>query len=314
MENNQIAQEEITLDNLKSGKFAITDIPRPERERLWKEEYETLPDGAKQLADAVNWKSKPFFQGKKKDGSDVPFKDWQEFAEDVRTNLPVANERLRHLAQEKAKEKLEAEATIQKLQKQIAQMSAMQKMQMEKELRKEKAAVTSEMEEAFEDQDKQKFKDAEKRRADIEIEEKALKQFEEEPEPKVVPIAPEIVFFKANNPWFEKDKRMTNYARGLDNELRAQHPTLSLAQRLQMVEDDVKAEFAEKFKIEEETPTAPAVESGRNAGRLSMPRDKELSFGQLPANIQSDIERLVKHGVVASKAEAVRDYNQRASR
>lgn len=312
MENSQtISQEEITLDNLREGKFTIKDIPRPEADRLWKEEYAQLPEGAQQAADAAKWRPKHFFLGKRKDGSEMPFKDWEEFSEDVRTKLPVVNERLKNIT----KEKLEADAKIEKLERKIAQMTMMQKMQMEKELRKEKAAVNSEIDEAFEDNDKQKFRDAEKRRAEIELEEKTLKQFEEEPEPKVLPLKPEVVMFKANNSWFEKDRKMTVYAKGVEKEFWQQHPNASLSQILQMVEDDVKAEFADKFKVEEETITPPAVESGRNSGRLSMPNNKgEITFGQLPTQEQADIERLIKHGIIASKAEAMRDYNKRKAR
>lgn len=300
----EIAQEEITLENLHSGKFTIKDIPRDEAKRLWKEEYNTLPDEAKVVADTVGWKSKSFFLGKKRDGSEAEWKDWNEFADDVRTKLPVANERLKHLS----KEKLEADAKIEKLEKQLAQMSQLQKMQLEKSMRNERVEVEREMREAKEYQDFDRFEQARERKAQIELEEKTIKEFDSEP--KAPALLPEVILFKAQNPWFENDRVLTNYAKGLDNELIAQYgASLSVAARLRMVEDDVKANFPEKF-TKSETPSAPAVESGRNSGKLGMPAgNKDLTFDQIPTRDQIDIERLVRHGIYKSKAEAVKEYN-----
>ena len=80
-----INQNEITLENLREGKFTTKDIPHREVERLWKEEYETLPEEAKELHNNTNWRTEPFVRGQKnKDGSPKQFKDWQEFAKDVK--------------------------------------------------------------------------------------------------------------------------------------------------------------------------------------------------------------------------------------
>jgi hypothetical protein len=307
---SSIPQEEITLDNLHAGKFTIKDIPRDEGKRLWREEYEKLPEEARTVADTVGWKSKPFFLGKKRDGSEAEWKDWNEFAEDVRTKLPVANERLKHLS----KEKLEADAKIEKLERQLQQMSKLQKMQLEKEMRNERLDVEREMKEAKEYQDFDRFEQARERKAQIELEEKTIKEFEQ-PVVQAPHLAPEVILFKANNPWFEKDRILTNYARGLEREITLQYPDLSAASVLRMVEDDVKANFPDKFTKKTEEVSAPAVESGRSSGKLSMPNgSKEMSFDQIPTKDQLEIERLIRHGIYKSKSEAVKEYNQKYNR
>lgn len=312
MENNQetsqapqIDPADITLDNLREGKFTIKDIPRPEAARLWREEYQGLEDGAKEVADAVGWKPKHFFLGKNRDGTERPYKDWKEFDKDSKEIMPILNERLKNVT----KEKLEANAEVERLRAQIESMTKLQRMQAEREIRKDKSSVDSEMQEAFDAGDRKRYVEAQERKAQIENEEKILKEFE--PRQAVVPpLHPEVILFKANNPWFEKDKKMTHYARSIEGEIAVKYPRASLAQILQMVEDDVKTEFAENFKSEEEAPRTPAVESGRNSGRLNL-NQGEISFDRIPAEEQIRAERMIKLGHFKSKAEFVKEYNQK---
>jgi vacuolar-type H+-ATPase subunit I/STV1 len=304
MESTTPDAPEITLENLKAGKFTIKDIPRAEQARLWREEYSTLEDGAKIIADSVGWKTKHFFLGKRQDGTAAEFKDWKEFEKDVKEKLPIANERLKHIT----KEKLEADEKIAQLEKRIADMTKLQRMQAERELRKDKSSIDAEMQEAFELGDRQKFVAAQERKAQIESEEKILKEFEPQQvraEPK---LSPEVIMFKASNPWFEQDKVMTRYAKQLDAELGAQYPNMPLSQRFQMVEDEIKVEFADKFH-KAAAPQAPAVESGRAAGRLTLDRGGDIDFDQLPEDERNRAERMIKQGIVKSKTDFMKGFN-----
>lgn len=294
---------EINLENLRTGKIAIQDIPRPEVARLWREEYATLEEGAKEVADAFGWKPKHFFLGKRKDGSEKEYKDWKEFDKEGKEKLPVLNERLKHTT----KEKLEADEKIARLEAQIANMTKLQRMQAEREIKKDKNNIDAEIDEAFESGDKKRFAEAQERKAQIESEEKILKEFEPQQAKPAPILAPELILFKANNPWFEQDRVLTLYAKQLDSELSREYPNISLSQRFKMVEDDIRVNFADKFN-KPNNPTPPAVESGKNGGRLTLDRDSEITFEQLPEDERNRAERMIRQKIT-TKADFMKGYN-----
>jgi hypothetical protein len=295
---------EINLENLRAGKFTTKDIPRPEAARLWREEYASLEEGAKEVADTQGWKPEHFLKGQKdRDGNPKKFKDWKEFAQETREKLPVLNERLKH----STKEKLEADEKIARLETQIANMSKLQRLQAERELKKDKSSIDQEMQEAFDNGDREKFVAAEKRKAQVESEEKILKEFEPQQAPRPIIKAPEVLLFEANNPWFGQDKVMTAYARQRSGELMSEFPNATLSQNLQMVEDEMKVEFADKFSKSTNSP-APAVESARNSGRLTMGSNSEISFDELPADERGRAEEMIRLKMT-TKADFVKGYN-----
>ena len=298
----QTVLPEINLENLRAGKFTTKDISKKEAERLWEEEYKTLPEGAKKVSDAVGWQSEPFVRGQKnRDGSPKKFKDWEEFAAEGREKMPILNERLNHIAKENAE-----------LKAQIANMTKLQRMQTEREIKKDKSSIDQEMQEAFDAGDRKKFAEAQERKAQIESEEKILKEFEPRQAKPAPILAPEVILFKANNPWFEQDRVLTLYARQLDSDLAREYPDISLSQRFQMVEDDIKTnpDFAHKFN-KSDNPTPPSVESAKNSGRLQLNQVGEMSFERLPEEEQNRVERMVKIGIVKSKTEFMKEYNQK---
>ena len=304
--NNPIESQttpEINLDNLRAGKFTIQDIPRPEAARLWREEYASLEEGAKEVADAFGWKPQHFFLGKRRDGTVKEYKDWKEFDKEGREKLPVLNERLKH----STKEKLEADEKIARLETQIANMTKLQRLQAEREIKKDKSSIDAEIREARETGDIERFAAAQERKTQVESEEKVLKEFEPQQAQRPSIKSPEVLLFEASNPWFRQDKVMTAYARQRSGELAHQFPNATLSQNLQMVEDEMKVEFADKFFKPNNSP-APAVESGRSSGRLTMDNNSEISFDQLPEEERNRVERMVKLKLT-TKADFMKGYN-----
>lgn len=301
-----IESSDITLENLKAGKFTTKDISKSEAARLWREEYPTLEEGAKEIADATGWRPEHFLRGQKdREGQPKKFKDWKEFAQETKEKLPIVTERLNHMT----KEKLEADKEIAELKAQIADMSKLQRMQVGRELKKDRSSVDVEIKEAREMGDVDRFAAAQERKAQIESEERILKEFEQPQSPpkRNTNLTPEVIAFRANNDWFEKDKAMTLYARQLSNDLAGQYPHLTIAQNLQMVEDDIRVTFASKFdKSSNSNP--PRVESGQNSGRMTFDRDSEITFDQLPEDERSRAERMIRQRIT-TKSDFMKGYN-----
>ncbi len=293
--------------------FHITAIPRVERLRLEAEERETLPEEAKKVWDTTGWKTQPFFIGKKKDGTTIEYRDWKEFAEIGEKVMPIQNERLKHTNQAQADE-------IAKLKSDIARMSELQRMQAERNLKKDKAEVENELREyrsigvAGEDVDK--FAAAQARKVEIELEEKMLKQFEPQqfsmPQHDKLQIKAEEIAFKARNPWFDNDRVMQRYAVGADVELHAANPNLSPAEHFRLLEDEIKREFPDKFKSEG-VHAAAAVESGRNSGNAAVTsRAGNIAFEQLPKAEQERADQMIrlKIGGYKTRADFMEKYNK----
>lgn len=315
----QIMPAEITLDNLREGKISVVEIPRSERLKLELEERERLSEENKEDWEAgmkkaweEGWKPKHLLIGKRKDGTEIPYKDWKEFLEVGEKIIPVQNERLRNQNEVKDKE-------IAQLKRDIARMSELQRMQAERALKKDKAEVESQLREFSEvgisGDEIHKFNSIQARKAEIEQEEKILKEYEPQsysmPHLDRVQVEAEKIAFKARNPWFDSDRIMQRYAIGVDAQIRAENPNLTPAEHFALVEDEVKREFADKFKSQ--TNSLPqAVESARSSGNLINPKANYITFDQLPESERTRAEQMIrlKIGGYKSKADFMEKYNK----
>lgn len=299
----QIDPSEITLDNLKAEKFHISEIPYKERQRLKNEAFETLPEDQKATWQK-GWKTKEFFLGRNRDGSPAEWKDHVQFEKEIEQNLPMKNERLKHLT----KETQEKDAAIQKLQREVEELKNLQKVKIERELKKEKLTLQNKLREAKEIGDIDNYDQARQELNDLEDEEKVYKRVVETP--AAPQLRPEVISFEArNSDWYKQDMKMTRYARALSAEVAAEYPNLSLGQQLQMIEDDIKREFPEKF-IKKEPPRAPAVEGSGNGGFGN--RSNQVTFDNLSEDEQDRIRRMIRSGAIKEKSisEFMKGYNE----
>jgi len=136
--------------------------------------------------------------------------------------------------------------------------------------------------------------------------EKEIKELEEEkPEaPKKAAAAadPAITAWVEQNPWFGKDAKMRAFATELHGELLRDEPDLSITENLKRVRKEVEKRFPEKF--ENPKRTAPnAVEGGGSGGGGTAG-----GWDTLPDDVKAMGDRLIKAGVVKSRAEYAKQY------
>lgn len=103
--------------------------------------------------------------------------------------------------------------------------------------------------------------------------------------------------WKADNPWFDKDKAMTLFALDEDRELAQTKPNMAAEDRLAEVAKRVRAEFPHKFtNPNRERPGA--VEGAPSPGRRSSGRD----FSNLPPEAKAFCDSMVKQGIMTREA------------
>lgn len=298
----------ITLDDLKAGKIHISEIPRTERQRLVQEERANLQDPDEIEAwDHFGWRKGPFFLGKNRDGSPKSEVSAKEFMDNVRNFSPIQNERLRHLATEKSA----LEKKFEKLEAENRRTQELLRLRTQRDLQKEELHLDAVMREAEELGEVKRFAAAHEQKAQLAKEKEMLNQFEQpQAHPQNPDLNPEVIAFRARNPWFDADKVMNRYARQVDQDLRASNPDLDPYQHLLMVEQEVKTAFPSKFSASA-THTPAGVESARGAGNFpAKPSTGGLTFEQLPEDEKLIAQQMLKKGM--SKAQFMADYNKSA--
>lgn len=246
IENPIQEDNSITLDALESGEVKFYELTKEQKAQFAQEAYDKLPDDEAREAWDNGWKPKAFFGGKNKDGTEKEFVDYKEFLQNIKNKPAIQNERF----SKALKEKNQAEEELKILKTNIAKLIKHQKEQSDIDLKIKEQVVNKKIQEAKELGDIDAYEQAAQER--MEIEAAKLKNAnlvaEELPEePKPVQISNAQQQFLKRNEWFQKDKVMTNYAIVRDQELAKENPHLSQVELLELLEEDVKETFPEKF-------------------------------------------------------------------
>lgn len=266
----------------------------PLRERLEKS-YQGLNDTEKQ-AWSQGWRPEEFFVGKNKDGSDKKFINAEDFLNKSKDALPVANERLKELAKELEETKKIAKEAQERIFK--AEEKGYQKALAEIELKQKQAVELGDVEEFS------KLKEEEKNLINTKftkevsqnetVQEKVVEQTMTNTQPTQSILSPYdqqiLQNWVSKNSWMKTDERLAAYAIASEKKLLNEKPYLSLNERLELVEEEVKEVFYNKFQTEKHSPIL--FESSNGGFGNSTPKEK--TYSNLPESIKNQCETLIK--------------------
>jgi|SRR5687767_7499323 len=135
--------------------------------------------------------------------------------------------------------------------------------------------------------------------------------------PSIPEPAPETKSWIDRNPWFQKDRALTDEAIAYENYLASSRPGMSVEERLEETRAHVIKTFPHKFgrKATSSQPPrtggSPVEGSQRASGPASSP---DGGFGKLPAEARQQFKAFVKEGVFkdddASRAKYAKYYNE----
>lgn len=143
----------------------------------------------------------------------------------------------------------------------------------------------------------------------VELEEQLEELKEHKPVPKeqkqeTQPFTPppEFLEWVDENKWYNTDRALQGAAVAISEELRAQYPTKFGKEFLDLVSDEVKKNFPEKFKTSRQSHV-PAVEGGNNNRGTS----KGKTFADLPPEAKAACLRFEKQNLV-KREDYVKQY------
>lgn len=307
---NQIEEIiEPSLQALQEGKITFKDIPKEKRHEIRMQARDNLPNDRAKEAFDMGWSPKEFFLGKRADGSEKPFVDYEEFLTKINETAPVKNERLRTLT----KENQEKDRQLEEMRAEVRKLFELNKAREEREFESQEARLKAEIEEAEELGDIKTFKDRTLRLNRLEQEKLKLKSFEPEQEinqteaPQIpAEILNEVQTWTAKNSWYFSDVKIQNFCNAQSALLAQNEPELSLSERLEIVKQMAFSRFPELAPAK----TKAAVLSSKTSG-LNATAKPSISFEQLPEAEKKTAEWMLKMGVYKSKAEVVQAYMKR---
>jgi hypothetical protein len=272
--------------------------------------YQNLDEEGK-LAWAQGWRPQEFFAGKNRDGSEREWKDAKTFLEQSKNNLPTANNRIKELTKriEEAEKKAEAaeKRAIENEQKgydrALAELS-----------KKQRDAVESGDIEIYDELRSQELKILEER---YKKSEPAKQNVVEDmiQQPSSQPIQPQmseqeqaiVSNFYARNAWMKTDNKLAAYAIESEKQLLAERPYLSLQERLDIVEQEVKDVFHAKFDGKQ----SPTFAESSNQG-FGSSRTEKKGYSQLNEESKKMCDNLAKMRGIHNKGEkALNDFRQK---
>ena len=257
--------------------------------------YEELPNERARAAWKEGWRTKDCFVGKRRDGSELKWIDYEEFLAKSEKVLPIANER------------------IKKLTKQIEQSNA-KALEMEKRINEaEKKGydralneIQKKQEEAVEQGDIDRFKVLKNEEMELikdSKEEKEVKEptipLEKESPPKTNVLTVEeqkiAADWSAENDWFFKPENqlIANYAVGMEANLKETKPYLSLSERLNIIDLELRNNPSFATKI---YPQASSKYNLGDTGNSSVfgEQPKEKGYNDLPQEAKKVCEKIIR--------------------
>lgn len=166
-------------------------------------------------------------------------------------------------------------------------------------LTQQRLELTQQLKQAQEEGDAAAVVQLEDQLEEVKAQQKELKDGKKAPaEPQQVPEDPLFTQFKSDNDWFGVDRRKTNFALAVGQELAAQ------GLMGKAFYDKIKEEVAATFGPREEPPTSSKVEPGgaTPSGDGKGSSGKGRSYGDLPAEAKEACDRFGKRLVGEGKA------------
>lgn len=260
--------------------------------------YKNLDEDGK-LAWAQGWRPQEFFAGKNRDGSEKEWKDAKTFLEQSQKNLPTANNRIKELSKriEEAERKAEAaerraiENEKKGYERALAELS-----------KKQREAVESGDIDVYDELRSQEQKILEEKYKTVEPTTKAnvVEDMVTQPNQQPTQQPPELQLseqerdivsnFYAKNAWMRTDQKLAAYAIQSERQLLEEKPYLSLQERLDIVEQEVKDVFHSKFNGNQSS----TFSESSNQGFGSSQRNERKGYSQLNAEAKKMCDSLAK--------------------
>ena len=311
------APEAKTIEAEETIKQESTDIvnneeqPKLSLSKRLEIAYQNLDETGKE-AWSQGWRPKEFDKGKRRDGTDRPHLSAEEFLNKSKSALPVANDRLREMAKELEETKRIAKEAQERITK--AEEKGYQKAMKDLEAKQVEAVEMGDVEEF------NKLKQSEKdlinslkpklpqndpmSQNDTVVEDVMKPEPVAKAEPSTLsPLDQQILQdWAAKNDWMRTDSKLAGYAIASEKQLLDSKPYLSLSERLQLVEEEVKEVFHTKFNPTQQNNTM--FESGSNKGFGSNPKPK--GYSDLSPEVKKQCETLMKIRGIQDKEEVKR--------
>jgi hypothetical protein len=296
--NLEVAESE-TKSEEESNDIVNKKIPLSER---LDNAYQKLDDTERQ-AWSEGWRPEEFFGGKNKDGSTREFINAEEFLKRREKVLPMANDRLREMAKELEETKKIAREAQERILK--AEEKGYQKALEDLEKKQREAVEMGDTEEfsKLKDAEKELIKSRIPTEENVVVEnvvEETMSTNTQTPSANILNEQDQRILedWGARNSWMRTDRKLAGYAIEAEKQLLQDKPYLSLKERLDIVEQEVKDVFHSKFGQSQSTPM---YESGSNGFGSSQPKEK--TFSELPANVRQQAETLMRiRGVTGEDA------------
>ena len=256
-------------------------------------------------ARAMGWVGKDEFRG--------PAENWRDADEFVRRGeeeLPILRERSRDMARKNA----EIEARLARQEREFADRAARLEKMSSIALTRQREQIEANYEAAKRDAvqigDIQRYEQLNRDQG------QAVRQFDQQYHEAVTPKQPqngpelapqdaaEVSVWTQQNPWFNADPLLNNYAQAVHMSLRQSKPGMSLRENLAEVSREIRSRFPEKFGTAERR--TPSVEGG--GGGMPSGARRARGVSDLPAEARSVGNEFVKAGAFKSLAEYAKDY------
>jgi len=285
---------------LQDEQINFSKVPKAQREVIrrafiQKELELAYEEGNEEKAAALrnNWAPKSVYGGKKADGSERPFRDYEEFNRIIRENAPVQNERLRTFSKE-----------MEEMRRENRKLLEMSQMSFERSISNDERSIESQIREARENGDFDSYDALMIRKQELQQGKLYLK---EDKPPVQTEVPYEVKEWGARNQWFRTDQQMTQWAVAQEDILQETRPDLNRSQRLELISKSAKISFPDRFPEEN---TKATVSSSRTSGSFSPNRKVEFGFSNLPEVEKLQARQMIRNGVFKDESDFIKSYNQ----
>ena len=249
-----------------------------------KEGGEETPDAELEArAKRMGWHGKETYNG-----PEGKFVDAKEFIEKSETEMPILRERLRKL-----------DGRVAEQDKSLREFAAYNTEVEKRAYDKAKADLSAEKRAAAKDEDMDLYDDIEKKEAELE---KTAPKGAPKGGDTQVPAA--FMDWADENPWFKRDRTMTNFAIDYHGQLLEEKPGMTITKNLAEVTAEVKKRFPEKFG-NPKRGDPPVVEG---AGGVKARGGGGKGYGDLPPDAKAACDRFVKTIKGFTKEQYLKQY------
>lgn len=248
------------------------------------------------------WRPEEFFAGKNKDGSQRKWVNAETFLSNSKDTLPVANERIKDLTARIEKAEREAKEARERVEK-------AEKMGYEKALqdlaKKQREAVELGDIDAFDNLKEQEneiiknqYSSSEIKQVDNAVIDNMVQNPNSPPPPPSQEArkfseaeTAQIADFYARNSWMKTDPNIAEYAVYKESKLLHERPYLSVKERLDIVEEDVKNTFHQKLNGSQNSSMFDSP-SGQGFGEPTTQKAK--GYNDMTAEMRKHCENIIK--------------------